>query len=160
MGEVWRATDVVLGRVVAVKVLLPAALTDPSFADRFRAEARILAAFHHPNVVDVYDFGENSTGGGPVAYLVMTYIDGEPLSHRIASARRLPVAETMSVVAQVAGALHAVHATGVVHRDVKPGNLLVRADGDPGRLRGGPLGCGNRDHERRRRNRHGPVHGT
>jgi len=129
MGEVWRATDVVLGRAVAVKVLLPAVLSDPSFAARFRAEARTLAAFHHPNVVDVYDFGTDSSGGDAVAYLVMAFVDGEPLSHRIATTGRLPVAETMSMVAQVAGALDAAHANGVVHRDVKPGNLLVRADG-------------------------------
>lgn len=129
MGEVWRATDIALDRVVAVKVLLPAVLTHPSFAARFRDEARILAAFHHPNVVDVYDYGESSIGATTVAYLVMAYVDGEPLSQRIASAGRLPVAETMSLVAQVAEALHAVHLSGVVHRDVKPGNLLVRPDG-------------------------------
>jgi len=129
MGEVWRATDIALDRVVAVKVLLPAVLTNPSFAVRFRAEARILAAFHHPNVVDVYDYGESTIGGATVAYLVMAYVDGEPLSRRIASAGRLSVAETMSLVAQVAEALHAVHLKGVVHRDVKPGNLLVRTDG-------------------------------
>jgi serine/threonine-protein kinase len=129
MGEVWRATDVALGRVVAVKVLLPAVLSDPSFAVRFRAEARTLASFHHPNIVDVYDFGEHPTDDGAVAYLVMACIDGQPLSHRIASAGRLPVAETLSIVAQVAEALHAAHTNGVVHRDVKPSNLLVRADG-------------------------------
>jgi eukaryotic-like serine/threonine-protein kinase len=129
MGEVWRATDVVLGRCVAVKVLLPAMLTDPGFAARFRAEARILAAFRHPNVVDVYDFDESTFDGRPAAYLVMAYVDGEPLSHRIATAGRLPVTDTLSVVAQAADALHAAHAGGVVHRDVKPGNLLVQEDG-------------------------------
>jgi serine/threonine-protein kinase len=129
MGEVWRATDIALQRLVAVKVLLPAVLTNPSFAVRFRAEARILAAFHHPNVVDVYDYGESTIGAATVAYLVMAYVDGEPLSQRIAAAGRLSVAETMSLVAQVAEALHAVHLNGVVHRDVKPGNLLVRTDG-------------------------------
>jgi len=129
MGEVWRATDVVLGRSVAVKVLLPAMLTDPGFAARFRAEARILAAFRHPNVVDVYDFDESTLDGRPSAYLVMAYVDGEPLSNRIATAGRLPITETLSVVAQAADALDAAHAGGVVHRDVKPGNLLVQEDG-------------------------------
>jgi len=129
MGEVWRATDVVLGRQVAVKVLLPAMLTDPGFAARFRAEARILAAFRHPNVVDVYDFGESTIDGKPAAYLVMAYVAGEPLSHRIATAGTLPVIETLSVMAQAADALEAAHVNGVVHRDVKPGNLLVQDDG-------------------------------
>ncbi|GAA0902924.1 hypothetical protein GCM10009557_78890 [Virgisporangium ochraceum] len=129
MGEVWRATDVVLGRTVAVKVLLPALLTDAAFLARFKAEARILAAFRHPNVVDVYDFGESELDGRTAAYLVMAYVDGEPLSHRIATDGRLPVVDTLSVVAQAAEALAAAHVGGVVHRDVKPGNLLVQADG-------------------------------
>jgi serine/threonine-protein kinase len=129
MGEVWRATDVVLGRTVAVKVLLPALLTDAAFLARFKAEARILAAFRHPNVVDVYDFGESELDGRTAAYLVMAYVDGEPLSHRIATDGRLPVVDTLSVVAQAADALAAAHVGGVVHRDVKPGNLLVQADG-------------------------------
>src|SRR5690349_13137817 len=129
MGEVWRATDVVLGRTVAVKVLLPALLTDAAFLARFKAEARILAAFRHPNVVDVYDFGESDLDGRPAAYLVMAYVDGEPLSHRIATDGRLPVVDTLSVVAQAADALAAAHTGGVVHRDVKPGNLLVQSDG-------------------------------
>jgi serine/threonine-protein kinase len=128
MGSVWRATDTVLGRVVAVKIVLPALATDPDFAPRFRAEARILAALRHPNVVDVYDYGETSTPNGDAMYLVMAYVDGESLYHRIA-AGPLPVEETLAVVAQAADALEAAHAGGIVHRDVKPGNLLIRPDG-------------------------------
>jgi serine/threonine-protein kinase len=130
MGEVWRATDVSLGRTVAVKVLRPALVADPGFDARFRAEARMMASLTHPNVVNVYDYGRSSLGtGGDVAFLVMAYVDGEPLSHRIAAAGRLSVAETMSVIAQAADALHAAHRHGIVHRDVKPANLLVQPDG-------------------------------
>jgi hypothetical protein len=129
MGDVWRATDTVLGRTVAVKVLLPALRSEPGFDARFRAEAQILATLRHPAVVDVYDYGESELDGGTVAYLVMAYVDGEPLSGRIAAAGILGVEETLSVVAQAADALQAAHDNGVVHRDVKPGNLLVRPDG-------------------------------
>jgi eukaryotic-like serine/threonine-protein kinase len=131
MGDVWRGTDVVLGRVVAVKVLRAAMLTDPEFAARFYGEARMMAAFRHPGVVEVYDYASASDTGGDdqVAYLVMAYVDGEPLSTRLKERGRLPVDETMSIVAQAADALHAAHQNGTVHRDVKPGNLIVKPNG-------------------------------
>ncbi len=131
MGEVWRATDGVLGRTVAVKILRSDRSVDASFGARFRAEARMLATLHHPGVVDIYDYGEVSSGPGApeVAYLVMAYVDGEPLSHRLTASGRLSPAATMSIVAQTAAALHAAHATGIVHRDVKPGNVLIDAGG-------------------------------
>jgi serine/threonine-protein kinase len=130
MGMVWQGRDTVLGRIVAVKVMLPALLADPAFGSRFRAEARMMAALRHPNIVDVYDYGESPVPtGGHVVYLVMAFVDGEPLSERIANAGRLPAAETMAVVAQAADALHAAHDGGIVHRDVKPGNLLIQPDG-------------------------------
>jgi serine/threonine-protein kinase len=129
MGDVWRGTDVVLGRRVAVKVLLPALLADPDFIARFRAEARMLATLHHPGIVQVYDYGEDELPTGRTDYLVMEYADGEPLSARIREAGRLGVAETLRVVAQVAHALHAAHRGGIVHRDVKPSNLLIQTDG-------------------------------
>ncbi|MFF5174513.1 serine/threonine-protein kinase [Micromonospora sp. NPDC000089] len=130
MGDVWRATDVVLGRQVAVKVLLPALVSDPDFIARFRAEARIMAALRNPGIVQVFDCGEDVLPDGSRAdYLVMEFVDGEPLSRRIEAAGQLSVAETMSVVAQAAQALHAAHAGGIVHRDVKPSNLLVQDDG-------------------------------
>lgn len=130
MGQVWRATDVVLSRTVAVKVLLPQLLTDPGFEARFRGEARIIAALRHAGVVNVYDYGENTDDvGRRVLYLVMAYVEGESLSEKIEHAGRLSVAETMSVVAQAADALQAAHDSGIVHRDVKPGNLLVQDDG-------------------------------
>ncbi|MGR6319339.1 serine/threonine-protein kinase [Micromonospora soli] len=130
MGDVWRATDLVLGRQVAVKVLLPALVSDPDFIARFRAEARIMAALRSPGIVQVFDCGEDELPDGSRAdYLVMEFVEGEPLSKRIEAAGHLEVAETMSIVAQVAQALHAAHARGIVHRDVKPSNLLVQEDG-------------------------------
>ncbi|MFG2054581.1 protein kinase [Micromonospora sp. NPDC048930] len=130
MGDVWRGTDLVLGRHVAVKVLLPALVSDPDFIARFRAEARIMASLRNPGIVQVFDCGEDQLPDGSRAdYLVMEFVDGEPLNRRIEAAGHLEVAETMSIVAQVAQALHAAHNRGIVHRDVKPSNLLVQEDG-------------------------------
>ncbi|MEU7847206.1 protein kinase [Micromonospora parva] len=130
MGDVWRASDLILGRQVAVKVLLPALVSDPDFIARFRAEARIMAALRHPGIVQVFDCGaDDLPDGGRADYLVMEFVAGEPLSKRIEAAGRLDVAETMSIVAQAAAALNAAHRGGIVHRDVKPSNLLVQEDG-------------------------------
>src|SRR5215211_7012139 len=81
MGDVWRATDTVLGRAVAVKVLRAGLSTDPGFGKRFRAEAQMMASLRHPGVVNVYDYGE--VDEGDLAYLVMAHVDGQPLSKRI-----------------------------------------------------------------------------
>lgn len=130
MGAVWRGTDVLLEREVAVKVLLPSLVADPEFTARFRAEARMLAALRHPGVVAVHDVGQAELADGSrVDYLVMEYVEGEPLSARVRAVGRLDPATTMSVLAQAADALHTAHLAGIVHRDVKPGNLLVKADG-------------------------------
>jgi serine/threonine-protein kinase len=129
MGEVWRATDVTLGRAVAVKVLRASLLPDAAFDARFRAEARTLAALSHPNVVNIYDYGHSPVPDGDAVFLVMAHVDGQPLSARIAATGGLPVGETLAVLAQAADALHAAHGNGIVHRDVKPANLLVRPDG-------------------------------
>src|SRR3954451_22586172 len=123
MGEVWRATDTVLHRVVAVKVLRtdnPAAL-----ASRFREEDRHMAAVSHPGIAHIHDYGEDGTS----AFLVMELVPGEPLSKVLAERGRLPVMEALPYLAQTADALSAAHAVGVVHRDIKPGNLMVMEDG-------------------------------
>src|SRR2546423_1081047 len=125
MGDVWRGTDEVLGRTVAIKVLLPALLEEPGFAERFRGEARTMATINHPGVVDVYDYGsENGT-----AFLIMEYVEGDALSRTLSRVGRLTPGRTMALIAQAADALQAAHEKGIVHRDVKPGNLLVRPNG-------------------------------
>jgi eukaryotic-like serine/threonine-protein kinase len=130
MGDVWKAEDTVLGRVVAVKILQSALLQEPGFVERFRAEARVMATINHPGVVRVYDYGESGVaGGGQVAYLVMEYVEGEALSHTLSRVGRLTPDRTMNLLAQAGEALQAAHDHGIVHRDVKPGNLLVRPDG-------------------------------
>ncbi|SNY65021.1 protein kinase domain-containing protein [Paractinoplanes atraurantiacus] len=130
MGEVWRGTDRMLHRAIAVKVVLPGLMADPEFLTRFRSEARMMAALRHPGIVQVYDYGENAqVGGGRMDYMVMEFIEGTPLSKQIQQAGRLSPAETMRIVAQVADALQVAHDAGIVHRDVKPANLLVRPNG-------------------------------
>ncbi|GAB7041397.1 MULTISPECIES: serine/threonine-protein kinase [Catenuloplanes] len=125
MGDVWKGTDEVLGRTVAVKILLPALLDEHGFAERFRGEARTMATVNHPGVVDIYDYGSDTQ----VAFLVMEYVEGDALSRTLGKVGRLTPARTMALVAQAADALHAAHQKGIVHRDVKPGNLLVRPNG-------------------------------
>jgi predicted Ser/Thr protein kinase len=125
MGEVWRARDAVLGRIVAVKVLKPEFAADPDFLARFRNEARHTASLSHPGIANVYDYGEI----GDVAYLVMEYVEGEPLSTVLAREGRLSPEQALDIVGQTGLALQAAHEKGVIHRDVKPGNLLLRPDG-------------------------------
>ena len=130
MGEVWWGTDVLLQRKIAVKVLLPALVSDQEFITRFRTEARMMAALRHPGIVQVYDYGQDAeVNGDRLDYLVMEYIEGAPLSKRIQAAGKLGAGETTAIIAQAAEALQVAHNAGIVHRDVKPSNLLVRSDG-------------------------------
>jgi len=125
MGQVWRATDETLQRPVAVKVLRPDAGSDASFIERFRVEAVNSARLQHPNIVTVHDFGE----GEHSAYLVMELIEGETLSSVIGKRGQLPPEEVTEILFQAALALQTAHDAGVVHRDVKPANIMVDDDG-------------------------------
>jgi serine/threonine-protein kinase len=129
MGEVWKARDRTLGRVVAVKVLRSEYTGDSSFLIRFRNEARHTAALSHPNIASVYDYGETTQEGQRLAYLIMEFVEGKPLVTILAERGRLTADQTLDVLGQAGDGLSAAHAAGMVHRDIKPGNLLVRPDG-------------------------------
>ena len=122
MGDVWRAHDGLLDRTVAVKV--PASTVTPGSAERFRREARAAARLNHPNVVAVYDWG-----GGNQPYIVMEFVEGESLRAAIHERGHLPEADVARIGAEIADALEHAHHHGVVHRDVKPGNVLLAPDG-------------------------------
>lgn len=125
MGEVWKARDQVLGRLVAIKILKEEYTDNESFLTRFRVEARHTALLNHPGIAGVFDYGEEQGS----AYLVMELVPGPPLSTIIERERKLEVDRTLSLVAQTARALAAAHEHGLVHRDVKPGNILVMPSG-------------------------------
>ena len=127
MGEVWRGEDSLLNRTVAVKLLPTGRAGDEAFLARFRAEARYTASLSHPGIARVYDYGESAEFGG--AYLVMELVRGEPLAAILARAGRLSPDATLDIISQAARALDAAHQAGIVHRDIKPGNLLVAAGG-------------------------------
>jgi tRNA A-37 threonylcarbamoyl transferase component Bud32 len=128
MGAVYLAEHVGIGRPVALKVVRPDLLSDATAADRFVREARAVGAIQHRHVVNVTDFGVDRVAEYDVAYLVMEYLHGETLEAVLESRRRLPVAQVVDIVEQVAAALAAAHARGVVHRDLKPANIWLTSD--------------------------------
>ncbi|MGV9194234.1 serine/threonine-protein kinase [Microbacterium sp. MC2] len=125
MGEVWEATDHVIGRTVAIKILKDEYMGDPGFLERFRAEARHAALVNHEGIASVFDYGEENGS----AFLVMELVPGEALSTILEREGSLSTDKTLDIVAQTAQALQAAHAAGLVHRDIKPGNLLITPDG-------------------------------
>ncbi len=125
MGEVWEATDHVIGRTVAIKILKDEYMGDPGFLERFRAEARHAALVNHEGIASVFDYGEENGS----AFLVMELVPGEALSTIIEREGSLSTDKTLDIVAQTSAALQSAHAAGLVHRDIKPGNLLITPDG-------------------------------
>ncbi|MFJ5957433.1 protein kinase [Paenarthrobacter sp. NPDC092416] len=121
MGEVWKAKDQILGRIVAIKVLKEEYTGDPGFLQRFRAEARHTALLNHVGIANVFDYGEEAGS----AYLVMELVPGHPLSGLLEREQVLSPDMTLSIISQTARALAVAHAQGLVHRDIKPGNLLI-----------------------------------
>ena len=124
-AQVYLAHDLLLDRPVALKMLFPELSSDHSFVERFRREAQAAANLSHPNIVPVFDWGEADR----TYYIVMEYVDGEPLSSVIRTQAPLSPTRAAAVAADIAKALSYAHRHGVVHRDVKPGNVLITADG-------------------------------
>jgi serine/threonine protein kinase len=129
MAVVYRARDVRLGRWVALKVLAPDYAQDEAFRQRFIRESRTAASVDHPNIIPIFDAGE----AGGVLYIAMRYVADQDVHSLLRSAGRLPAARALAIVGQVASALDAAHACGLVHRDVKPANMLLGGVADTGR---------------------------
>ena len=125
MGEVWHAQDEVILRDVAIKILKQEYMGDPGFLERFRTEARHAAMVNHEGIANVYDYGEDSGS----AYLVMELVPGDSLARILERDKTLPEETVLDIIAQTGRALFEAHEAGLVHRDIKPGNLLITPDG-------------------------------
>jgi beta-lactam-binding protein with PASTA domain/tRNA A-37 threonylcarbamoyl transferase component Bud32 len=134
MAEVYEGTDRRLNRRVAIKVLRPDLARDPMFQERFRREAQSAAGLNHPNIVAIYDTGEDLIGNGEnqvsVPYIVMEYVDGETLRHHLNNGPRILPERALEVIAGVLAALDYAHRHGIVHRDIKPANIMINTNGD------------------------------
>jgi len=125
MARIYRGHDTQLDRDVAVKILRPEYGRDPDFSSRFRQEAQNAASLNHPNIVGVYDYGQDEAG----PFIVMELVDGEDLASIVKRSGALPPRQAARITAEAARALHAAHQRGIVHRDVKPGNVMINRDG-------------------------------
>ena len=134
MPEVYEGTDRRLNRRVAIKVLRPDLARDPMFQERFRREAQSAAGLNHPNIVAIYDTGEDLIGDGPnqvsVPYIVMEFVDGVTLRHMLNNGPRILPERALEVIAGVLAALDYAHRHGIVHRDIKPANIMINTNGD------------------------------
>ncbi|HZE39215.1 MAG TPA: serine/threonine-protein kinase, partial [Stackebrandtia sp.] len=131
MGSVWKGHDDRLDRVVAIKVLHASLSNDDVFQRRFHTEARAVAALQAPGVVNVFDYGEEASDDGPVIYIIMEFVEGRSLQDVLIEDGTIDPAESMRIIAGSARALHAAHQAGIIHRDIKPGNILIDKHGDP-----------------------------
>ncbi|MCR3720358.1 MULTISPECIES: serine/threonine-protein kinase [Prauserella salsuginis group] len=129
MGEVWEASDTRLDRPVAVKILKAELSGNAEFLHRFRAEAKTTASLNHQNIAAVHDYGETEAGESAIAFLVMEMVEGEPLAGILQREGRISAERTLDVLEQAGHALQAAHERGLVHRDVKPGNIMVTPTG-------------------------------
>ncbi|MGZ4619301.1 MAG: Stk1 family PASTA domain-containing Ser/Thr kinase [Frankiaceae bacterium] len=129
MAEVFRGRDIRLSREVAVKVLRSDLARDPSFQMRFRREAQAAASLNHPAIVAVYDTGEEASGGAAVPYIIMEFVEGRTLRDVLAQEGRLTVQRALEITADVCAALEFSHRSGIVHRDIKPGNVMLTREG-------------------------------
>ena len=125
MAEVYRARDIRLDRIVAVKTLREDLARDPTFQARFRREAQSAASLNHPSIVAVYDTGEDMAGPTPVPYIVMEYVDGRTLRELLRDDRRLLPERALEITDGVLRALDYSHRNGIIHRDIKPGNVML-----------------------------------
>jgi len=129
MAEVHRGHDVRLGREVAVKILRSDLARDPTFQNRFRREAQAAAGLNHPAIVAVYDTGEDESPDGVTPYIVMEFVEGRTLREILKTEGQLAPSRAMEITAEVCSALDFSHRSGIVHRDIKPGNVMITDTG-------------------------------